>query len=156
MRTSRFLLLLLFGAAVGFSIFGVMVWHAVHVEEMSTPDALRRLAEARAPFAGATPMLELDEQGRVVRRGRPAPEGAAGPRALHVLAYRGADRRLIRADVPFWFLELKGPAIKYVLAGTGLDLEVLGVTPAELKRYGPTLVIDQAGADGNRLLVWTE
>jgi hypothetical protein len=156
MRTSRFLLLLAIGAVVGFSIFGVMVWRAVDVEEMPAPDALRRFAEARGPFAGVTPILELDDHGRLVRRARPAPEDAARPHTLRVLAYRAADRRLIRADVPFWFFELKGPAIEYALAGTGLDLERLGVTPGELKRYGPTLVIDHTGADGDRLLVWTD
>jgi hypothetical protein len=32
----------------------------------------------------------------------------------------------------------------------------LGLTVEELERFGPTLVMDHAGRDGDRLLIWTE
>ena len=62
----------------------------------------------------------------------------------------------MRADVPFWFLKTKGAALQDPLHGTGLDLERLGVTPADLERYGVCLVLDETRANGDRLLVWTE
>jgi hypothetical protein len=75
---------------------------------------------------------------------------------MRVLAYRRPEQRLVRADVPLWFLKLKGPAVQYALRGTGLDLERLGVTPADLERYGACVVLDETRANGDRLLVWTE
>jgi len=152
----RFLLLLLAGAIVGFTIFGVLVYRAVDVSQAPASEARRAFDEVRASFAGAVPMLEVDAAGRVVRRA-PAPPGpAARPRRLRVLAYHAADERLVRADVPFWFFQLKGPAIQFALAGTGLDLEKLGVTPSDLAKQGPCLVLDQTATNGDRLLVWTE
>ena len=37
-----------------------------------------------------------------------------------------------------------------------MDLEDLKLTVADLERYGPTLIIDQTSADGNRVLVWSQ
>jgi hypothetical protein len=78
------------------------------------------------------------------------------PSQLHALAYHASNRRLVRADVPFWFLKAKGPAVQYSLRGTGLDLQRLGVTPGDLQRYGPSFVLDETRTNGERLLVWTE
>jgi hypothetical protein len=63
---------------------------------------------------------------------------------------------LVRAHVPFWFLTLKGPAAQFALRGTGLDPGRLGASPADLKRYGTSVVLDEVSSDGGRLLVCTE
>jgi hypothetical protein len=75
---------------------------------------------------------------------------------LKALAWRDGDRQLVSADTPFWFVKLKGPAARFALEGTGFDLDRLGLTAADIERVGPGIVVDHAGADGNRLLVWTE
>jgi hypothetical protein len=67
-----------------------------------------------------------------------------------------SERRLVRADVPFWYLKMKGPAVQYLVRGTGLDLQRLGITAADLERYGAAVVLDETNANGDRLLVWTE
>jgi len=154
--TSRILLLLAAGAVVGLSIFGVMVYRSVDVEQADRSEATRRFAAVRAGFGEAPPMLDVDAAGRVVRRADPP---GALPRPLdrlEVLAYRSGDERLVSAHVPFWFFRLKRPAIEYVLSGTGLDLDRLQLTAADLERHGPGLVLDQTSANGDRLLVWTE
>jgi len=71
-------------------------------------------------------------------------------------AYRAAEHRLVAADVPFWFLKGKAPAVRFALRGTGLDLERLGMTPGELERYGAALILDENAASGDRLLIWTK
>lgn len=48
---------------------------------------------------------------------------------------------MVSADVPLWFLRVKGPAAHVALRNTGLDLEQLGITPADVARYGPTIVL---------------
>jgi hypothetical protein len=61
----------------------------------------------------------------------------------------------VRANVPFWFFKLKGPAIQLVLRGTEIDLKKLGVTAADLESHGPGLVLDEIRSNGDRVLVWT-
>lgn len=57
---------------------------------------------------------------------------------------------------PFWFLKMKGPGVQYAFRDTGFDLERLGVTPAELEKYGVCLILDEAATNGDRLMVWTQ
>lgn len=156
MRTSRILILLAAGAVIGFAIFGAMVYRAVDVEEADRPEALRRFSSVRAAFGDETPMLEIDASGRVLRRADPPGATPRPPERLEVLAYRSNDERLVSAHVPFWFFRLKRPALEYVLSGTGLDLDRLQLTAGDLVRHGPGLILDQASANGDRLLVWTE
>lgn len=77
-------------------------------------------------------------------------------RRFRVLVYQSAEERLVAADVPFWFFKLKGAAAQYAVRGTGLDLERLRITGADLERYEPSVVIDHVRPNGDRLLVWTE
>jgi hypothetical protein len=144
------------GAVVGFTIFGVLAYRATTVERADAPEALRRFASIRASTGGGAPLLTLNDQGRVIRRQDPPPAGRPRPTRLGVLAYRGADQRLVTVDIPFWFFKLKGPAAQFAVRGTGLDFERLEITAADLERYGPAVVIDHEAASGDRLLVWTE
>jgi hypothetical protein len=144
------------GAAVGFTIFGVLAYRATTVEQADAPEALRRFTAIRSSTGGGAPLLTLDDQGHVTRRRDPPPGGRPRPNRLGVLAYRAADQRLVTVDIPFWFFKLKGPAAQFAVRGTGLDFQRLQITAADLERYGPAVVIDHAAANGDRLLVWTE
>jgi hypothetical protein len=110
----------------------------------------------RAALGQSPPLLTLDESGNVIRRTEPAGAFPVRPHRLVALTYQSAERRLVSADVPFWFFKLKGPAAQYAVRGTGLDLERLQITAADLERHGPAIVIDHTRANGDRLLVWTE
>jgi hypothetical protein len=143
-------------ALAGIGIFGVLAWHSVTVEQARPDDALRRFTQIRQRLAWTKPMLQVDAAGGVTRREAPEHSEAAHPTWLRVLAYRAPQERLVYADVPFWFLKVKGPAVQYALRGTGLDLKRLGVSPADLERYGVCLILDQTRTNGDRLLVWTE
>lgn len=144
------------GALVGFTIFGVLVSRAVTVEHAEASEALRRFEAVRSSLGHTPPLLTLDESGSVSRRTDPPASSPARPSRLAVLAYHANARRLVSADVPFWFFKLKGPAAQYAIRGTGLDLERLGITAADLERHGPSVVIDHTRPSGDRLLVWTE
>jgi hypothetical protein len=151
----RLLAALAIGAVIGLSIFGVMVYRAVTIETADPDGAAQRFATLRATLPPGPPVLVLDEAGHVARR---APARAApGPiRRLSVRAYDAGAQRLVSAEVPFWFLELKGPAARYALRDTGLDLDRLRLTPADLTPYGPAIVIDHTRPNGDRLLVWMD
>ena len=156
MRTRRVLLVLLAGAVMGFAIFGVLAYRAVNVEDADAPEALRRFTAIRAALGAGDPLLTLDEDGNVVRRAIPPTRQPRPVSRLAVLAYQANEQRLVSVDVPFWFFRLKGPAAQYLVRGTGLDLERLEITAADLTRYDPSVVIDHARPNGDRLLVWTE
>lgn len=156
MRTVRLVLVgLIVGAALGLGIFGVMAYRAVTIEAARPSEALRRFDAIRAAMPGQ-PLLTLDDAGDVVRREAPRAIGPAPIRRLAVLAYHAETQRLLTAEVPFWFLKIKGPAARYALRDTGLDLDRLRVTATELARHGPAVVIDRVRPNGDRLLVWTE
>jgi hypothetical protein len=143
-------------ALAGIGIFGFLAWQSVRVEQAPPNVALLRFAEIRQRLALTEPALQIDEAGGVTRRNVPAESATVPPTRLRVLAYRAPQQRLVHADVPFWFLKVKGPAVQYALRDTGLDLDRLDVSPADLERYGVCLILDETRANGDRLLVWTE
>jgi hypothetical protein len=141
-------------AGVGAAAF--LGWRSITVEEAAPDEAWSRYAEIRGRLAWSEPILRLNKSGVASRRSPPADLALAPPTRLRALAYRAAEQRLVRADVPFWLLKVKGPAVQYSLRGTGVDLERLGVTPSDLQRYGASVVLDESRENGDRLLVWTE
>jgi hypothetical protein len=140
---------------VGASVSAFLAWRSVSVERADPDAALRRFEDVRREFAWAEPVLHVDGAGRVTRRPPPAHPAARATR-LRVLAYRASADRLVRADLPFWFVKMKGWAAGYLLRDTGLDFDRLGVSPGELEPYGACLLLDETRANGDRLLVWTE
>jgi hypothetical protein len=155
-RTLKIGLVLLVCAVAGASIFGVLVWRAVTIERAEHNEVERRFGAARAGLPSAAPLVDIDDAGRVTRM---TPVAASGPRPisrLKALAWRAPEQRLVSADTPFWFFRLKGPAARYALDGTGLDLDRLHLTARDLERFGPAVIVDHTSRDGSRLLVWTE
>jgi hypothetical protein len=156
MRPTRILTLILIAAALGLAAFAYLASNAVTVERAGESDAAQRFRAARAAFGSAIPMLDIDPSGRVVRRSSPPREGAGQLERFRILVYQVQQRRLVHADVPFWFVVLKGPALQYAVRDTGVDLDRLGVTAADLRRHGPGPILDQTRPNGDRVLVWVE
>jgi hypothetical protein len=156
MRTRRVVLGLAAVAVVAIGISGFLTSRAVTVEDASQSEALQRFEAIRAALGGREPLIGLDEAGNVIRRASPPSSSPRPVTRLGVLTYQAGDQRLVTADVPMWFFRLKGPAAQYLVRGTGLDLERLQITAADLERFDPSVVIDHARANGDRLLVWTE
>jgi hypothetical protein len=46
--------------------------------------------------------------------------------------------------------------LQYAVQGTGVDLDRLGVTAADIERHGPGPILDETRANGDRVLVWAE
>jgi hypothetical protein len=156
MRPSRILLLLVVAAVLGVGVFVYLASNTVTVERADDSEAMRQFQAARAAFGATPPMLEVDATGRVVRHASPPSEDVHGLRQLRVLVFQAQQRRLIRSDVPFWFVTIKGPALQFALRGTGVDLEGLGVTAADIRRHGPGPILDETRSNGDRILVWVE
>jgi hypothetical protein len=156
MRTRRVLLFLLLAAIAGLTVFGILAWRAVNVENADAPEALRRFTAIRSALGSRPPLLTLDEAGNVVRRAAPPAHQPHPLTRLAVLAYQADEQRLVSAGVPFWFFRMKSQPTQFLVRGTGLDLERLEITAADLAKYDPSVVIDHTRANGDRLLVWTE
>jgi hypothetical protein len=156
-RASRFLLWLFGAATIGIAVFGVLVWRAVDVTEVTPDRAAAAFDAARAAAGDTAPLIIRDTaNATLVRRTSTPPAEPTAITHIYVLSYSTGSGKLTRADVPFWFFRLKAPAAEFFVQGTGLDMSTLGLTAADLAREGPTLVLDETDTTGNRLLVWTE
>lgn len=136
-------------------MFGVLAWRSVTVQRMETADAMSQFDAVLAEFPLRTALVTRDASGQFKRHPLPGNTGPP-PDQLHVLAYRAHEQRLVRADVPFWFFKVKGPAVQYALRGTGFDLEALNLTSRDLEQFGVGVVLDETRVNGDRLLAWTQ
>lgn len=147
--------ILLVVAMAGASIYYV----SRHIDaRKATPSTAANEFDAiRARFPGQKALIELDERGRFLRSNidRPTPPNARPPEALHVLAFDPDDGGLVKVTVPFWLLRLKMNG-NIDLGGNRVQLEDLKMTVEDLERFGPTLVLDQTNAGGDRVLVWSQ
>jgi hypothetical protein len=131
-----------------------------HIEtsEATPLDAAREFEAVKAGFAGQKPLIELDSRGRFrkAHTERPSSANAAPPEELRVIAFDPSDGRIVRFSLPFWILRMKARGATIDLNGNRMDLEDLRLTVEDLERYGPTLIVDHTGPDGERVLVWSK
>lgn len=152
---------LLGAGLVGWAVFGAWLWQATEIRKAPPAEALAAAAAVRDRFAGQPPWLARGDDGRFVRATAPGSAATADPppgrpHRLHVLVWRAADRQLLRTEIPFWYLKLKEISIAYLLRRAGVDLAGLGLRPRDLERRGPGLVLDDASATGDLLVIWTD
>lgn len=130
----------------------------VQASRTTAAAATQEFDTVRARFKGQTPLIELDAAGNLLRTNtdREAPPGAIRPETLHIMAYDPDDEGLVRVTVPFWLLRMKMNAAKVDIGGSRMTLEDLKLTPEDLDRLGPSLVLDQVHKGGDRVLVWSQ
>ncbi|MBI2222407.1 MAG: hypothetical protein HYU53_14520 [Acidobacteria bacterium] len=120
--------------------------------------------ETRARFRNVRPLIELDHDGDILRshlrEAREEREQKGGARipveALHVLAWDADEEKVIQIAIPFWLLRLKRGPIEVFSETAGLRRAGLRITVDDIESLGPSLLIDQRGRDGDRVLVWTQ
>jgi hypothetical protein len=141
-------------AGVGFYFFS----QHIETRTVSAATASRDFAEVTARFVGQKPLVELDRHGNFVRSNpdRPARRNRAVPEQLYVMAFDPDDGRVVRLAIPFWLLRLKTGGGNIDFNGNKMNLEDLRLSVADLERFGPSLIVDHASADGNRVLVWSQ
>lgn len=166
------LIILGIGVLVLIGVGSLFVMRHVAIEPGTTESAQSAFAQARAPFAGRTPMIEVGADGSVKNH---ADEAAASARSaplttLHVLAWDSDRERLVRADIPFWAVRLKNslPGMRtevplWVLAlqderadESGMKAEGPMLSIEDIERFGPGLIIDAELSRGRRVLMWAQ
>jgi len=112
--------------------------------------------EVRQRYRDKAPLLEM--HGTAVARRNPPPADA--PRVtlttMHVLAWDARDQKLARFEIPFWFVRMKETPIRFGTYATGLDELNVSLTPAEVERYGPGIIVDIEREGRDRALLWVE
>jgi hypothetical protein len=154
-QTGRWIATLGVVALTGLAVLGTMLWRAVSIETQVSAQAHERFDSIRAEFPSALPLVRRDETGRFVRTDGSGRDISSPARRLRVVAYHASTHRLVSADIPIWFIRIKGPVAAYALRDTGFDLEILGLTASDLARSGAGLVIDESRGE-DALLAWTE
>jgi hypothetical protein len=156
LRPSRILLIVLGAAVFGFVVFGILASRVTTMEKVEQ-DAVRGRFEAVIDsLDSGPPRLTRDGSGGFTNTAPVAAGPVTRPSKLGVLFCRASDNRLVRSDIPFWFFRLKGSAARFALKDSGFDMDRLGITPKDIARQGPGVILDETFANGDRLLVWAE
>ena len=141
------------------------LWFArthIQVQQTTSSSIAKEFDDVHARFASQKPLIEVDDRGHFVRANTDRPAGSPKPESLHILAFSAKDDKVVRMSIPFWLLRLKGPGNRITLGGradfngSDFDLRRMNITEEDLERYGPTLIVDHSGANGDRVLVWSQ
>ncbi len=142
--------------------FGFWMYRQMGVTTVDTRDPDPMFEEARAPFKGQVPYIQLatnsDEERAVVHHELEKPEKTRLSR-LRIVAYDPGKNQLVRLQLPFWVVRLGGSGHTFRLHAENTPFASgveLSVTPDDLERRGPALILDQKLRDGVRVLVWSE
>ena len=136
---------------------GSAVWlfsSSVHVATADEQSAAREFDTVRARFAGVEPVLAMRDGDPVVLRRPSRDVPIVRLSTLRIQHWDPDDESFAQIDLPFWLLRLKSGPIE-IGTEVGYSGE-LDLTVEDLERLGPTLLMDHTGADGDRLLMWTE
>ncbi len=153
--------IVIFVVLIGAGLLGGLIYvvrRDVKVQTMTAAEGQAEFDKLVAKMAGQTPFIEL-----------PAPDSDAEPvihrelethdtgsiSTVHIRVWSPRDRKLARVDLPFWLMRLGGNKPFTVDAGE-MGGVTLHVTPEEIDRRGPGLIVLWTSARHNRLLVWTE
>jgi hypothetical protein len=128
----------------------------VNIQATTAAAATEDFQTVRQRFATQKPLIELDEHGSFLRANTDRPTSTQRPQTLNIIAFDPHDEKMVRVDVPFWVLRLKGGGGKFDIGRSNVDLARMRITVEDLERYGPILILDQKDTDGSRVLVWSQ
>jgi hypothetical protein len=166
MNTRRNWLWILFGVCIVLVFVGIgaviattaWVQHNLTVSETTEGSAQREFESVRARFADRPPLLE-------VRAGRPVyssgqPPDTRKPSApldrLHVMIWDPDDAKLASIAIPFWLLRLKSGPIEFSDYASGWDDERVNLSPEDIEKHGPGIILDTTSPRGERILLWAQ
>ena len=122
----------------------------------SPANASLEFERTKAQFIGQKPLIELDEHGNFLHANTDRPAGTQRPQTLTILAFDSDDEKVVRVELPFWLLRLKGGGSRFDVGGGNVDLAKLRLTVEDLEKFGPTLILDQKDSNGSRVLIWSQ
>jgi uncharacterized protein YneF (UPF0154 family) len=153
--------LVIFVMVVGAGVVGGLIYvvtRQVKVQTMSASSGQEEFDRLLASMAGQKPFIELpapDSDGGILVHRELETKDTGSISTLHVRVWSPRDKKLVHVDLPFWMMRLTGNKPITLNAGS-LRGVTLSVTPEEIDRRGPGLILNWSSRHGERLLVWTE
>jgi hypothetical protein len=137
--------------------FAYMVAQQVKVQEMPAAAGQEEFDRVVARFAGQQAFIEMpgDSGGETKVHHELETHGTGSISTLRICAWSPRDRKLVNVDLPFWMMRLTGNRPMELHAGSS-GAVVLEVTPEQVDRRGPGLVLNHTRHRGDRLVIWTE
>lgn len=141
---------------IAFAAFGLyFVSRNLDMQQATAAEASRAFDDVRAKFK-EQPILAVDERRTVtLTRRPPTPPAPNKPETMYVMAFDDEDKRIVRLTIPFWMLRMGREKIR-LGRGRDFQLEDVNLTAEQLESYGPALLLDHKGRDGERVIVWTQ
>lgn len=155
--------LVIFVIIVGIGLLGgfaYLVSRQVGVQTLSSSAGVEEFEKLRARFEGQQAFIELpaeDSDAEPIVRKELATHPTGLVNTVHMRIWVPDEGKLVRVDFPMWMLRLMGNGPVTLNSGHGPTGHVtLKVTPQEIERRGPGLILDHASRGGERLLVWAD
>jgi hypothetical protein len=142
------------------AIIAVTAWFSQNlvVNSSNSQQADGEFEKVRERFKGQPPLLEM--QDGVARYVAARTESSSSePRqltTLHILAWDADDERLATVSVPWWILRLKSGPIRFSAYASGFDDGGVKLTPEDIEKHGPGIILDTTGRHGERVILWAE
>lgn len=159
-RWLRVLLVVGILGLLGIGGFAAMLWSWTDVARVEPATAEEAFADALRRSGGGPAYLEIPEQGAMRIRHELEGERKTRILGLHAVIWQADRSRLVRLDVPGWFVRTKMKAsfgLEALGREAGLDWTASHeVRSEDLARFGHGLVMDHRFGAGNRLLIWQE
>jgi hypothetical protein len=151
----------IFVVLVGAGLIGGLVYvvtRTVKVQALPAAEGQAEFERMAAAWAGQRPFIELPAPGSdaepIVHREMETHQ-TGSISTVHIRVWSPRERKLARVDLPFWLIRLGGNKPMAINAGWEHEM-TLRVTPEEVDRRGPGLLVLATTSREGRLLVWTE
>ena len=141
------------------AVLAAVAWFQENVEvaTSNSNDAESEFAAVRQKYPGREPLLELHEGvPRYTKARETTPPSPVSLQTLNILVWDPDEEKLLRLALPFWLMRLKATPIRFSEYASGFDDEGVHLSPEDLEKYGPGIVLDSTSRDGERILVWTQ
>jgi hypothetical protein len=142
------------------AIIAVTAWVSqnVVVNSATGQNADEEFERVRQRFKGQSPLLEMKDgvPHYVAARAEATPTASRQLATLHILAWDPNDEKLATVSVPWWVLRLKSGPIRFSSYAAGFDDGGVRLTPEDIEKHGPGIIMDTIGRHGERLILWAE
>ncbi|MGE5358937.1 MAG: hypothetical protein ACM3NQ_07935 [Bacteroidales bacterium] len=150
-------------AIAGVGGFGYYMYRQMEPSKTTGAHTEQEFAEVRARFEGEVPYIDFSsmEAGEGTVHHEQEKSEPAQVKQLRLVAYNPDDKTLVRVTLPMWLLNYaRNKPISFSGSGGGVqwdDEKVrLKVTPAEIERHGPGLIINTTSRSGEKVIIWAE
>lgn len=143
------LVIVVAGSAVWFF---ASAYDAVPSDEAS---ASREFEAVRQRLGNEPPVIAIQDRVAVLNRNAPEDVASRELQRVQILTWEPDEGRLSRITLPWWLIRIREGSFD-VSTGPESDITRVQVSPEDIERYGPALLIEHTEPDGSRFLVWTE